>query len=340
MRILVAHPGPNFSVADVYAGWVEALRGLGCHVDVFRLDERLNFYSHALLPDPASPARVRPAVDRAGAVQLATGGLYGALYQTWPDVLLVVSALFLPTRVLDVARARGTRVVVLHTESPYEDDRQANVAEHADINLVNDPTNIDRFPAGTVYTPHAYRPDIHQPGAADSALACDLGFVGTGFPSRIQFLEQMDLAGLDVLLAGNWQALGDTSPLRPHVAHGLDECVDNSAVAAVYRSARAGINLYRREANRPELSAGWAVGPREVEMAACGLFFLRDPRGESDELFPSLPAFTSPAQASELLRWWLAHPEQRADAAATARLSIQDRTFANQAAALLRRLDR
>ena len=27
MRILVVHPGPNFSVADVHDGWVEALRG-------------------------------------------------------------------------------------------------------------------------------------------------------------------------------------------------------------------------------------------------------------------------------------------------------------------------
>ena len=29
MRWLVIQPGPSFSVADVYDGWVEALQGLG-----------------------------------------------------------------------------------------------------------------------------------------------------------------------------------------------------------------------------------------------------------------------------------------------------------------------
>jgi hypothetical protein len=83
----------------------------------------------------------------------------------------------------------------------------------------------------------------------------------------------MDLHGLDVLLAGNWHDVGKDSPIRPFVAHDPDDCLDNARAAEVYRSARVGINLYRREAQRPELSAGWSMGPREVEMAACGLFF-------------------------------------------------------------------
>lgn len=41
MRILVVHPGPNFSVADVHDGWVEALRSLGCEVASFNSDDRL-----------------------------------------------------------------------------------------------------------------------------------------------------------------------------------------------------------------------------------------------------------------------------------------------------------
>lgn len=104
----------------------------------------------------------------------------------------------------------------------------------------------------------------------------------------------------------------------------------------MYRSAKVGINLYRREQEIPGEAVGWAVGPREVEMAACGSFFLRDPRPEGDALFPSLPTFTSPGEASELLRWWLNHPDERADAAAKAREAILDRTFDQAAARLLR----
>lgn len=78
------------------------------------------------------------------------------------------------------------------------------------------------------------------------------------------------------------------------------------------------------------------MGPREVEMAACGMFFLRDPRPEGDELLSMLPTFTSPQEASERLRYWLEHPTLRQELASKAREAIADRTFSNRAAELLR----
>lgn len=271
--------------------------------------------------------------------QLAVNGLYASLYKVRPDVLFVISGFFIPTDVYQRARSYGTRVVILHTESPYEDQRQLKVAERADINLLNDPTNIEQYPDRTFYVPHAYRPSLHRPGPAVPDYVCDLAFVGTGYPSRIAFFEQMNLDGLDVLLGGNWQALPEQSPLRALVGNDIEDCVDNADGVQVYRSARCGINVYRREAEKPELSQGWAMGPREVEMAATGLFFLRDPRGEGDEALPMLPTFTSPTDASEQLRWWLAHPDERDAVAFKAREAIADRTFHNHAAALLRLLD-
>lgn len=300
----------------------------------FNLDERLTFYASARFGDRALEG---PQVQ-----ELAVNGLCAALYKVRPDALFVVSGFFVPPGLLDLARrAYGTRVVILHTESPYEDGRQLKLAAHADLNLVNDPTNLDRFRAvaPTWYMPHAYRPTIHHPGPPSEALVCDLGFVGTGYPSRIEFFEAMDLDGLDVVLGGNWQALADDSPLRKYVGHDLAACLDNAEAADLYRSARVGINLYRREAERPELAVGWAMGPREVEMAACGAFFLRDPRGEGDELLPMLPTVTGPAEASRALRWWLAHDDARQAAADLARKAVAGRTFAGHAKQLLSMLD-
>lgn len=331
----MAQPGPAFSVHDVYAGWVEALRELGQHVLEFNLGDRLTFYGSVLVD---VDGEYRPALDGHAATELAVNGLYAALYKARPDVLLVVSGFFLPPEVYKRARDAGTRVVVLHTEAPYEAHRQIGVAQHADVNLLNDPTGIEQYPRAH-YVPHAYRPSVHHPGPGLDRLRCDVGFCGTGFPSRIAFFEAMDLDGLDVALAGNWQALPDGSPLWRHVANAADECVDNTETAELYRSARLGLNLYRREAQAPELVDGWAMGPREVEMAACGLFFLRDPRPEGDELLDMLPTFTTPAEASELARWWLAHPDQRASAAGRARAALAGRTFHTHAAALLRLLD-
>lgn len=340
MRILAAHPGPSFSVHDVFVGWVEALRELGCQVAAFNLAERLTFYDAAMLETP--DGKLLKALPQEKAHELAVNGLYSALYKTKPDVLLAVSAFFYPPTLFDLARSYGTRVVLLHTESPYEDGRQIAIAAHADLNLINDPTNIDAFRkvARTEYVPHSYRPCIHHPGSGDPKLAADLAFVGTGYDSRITFFQAMHLDGLDVLLAGNWQQLTEDSPLRQFVAHEPDECLDNEQTAEVYRSAKVGMNLYRREAERPELSSGWSMGPREVEMAACGAFFLRDPRPEGDELLSMLPTITGPEDASEQLRYWLAHPDERQQLATRAREAVTGHTFTNRAAHMLRLLEK
>lgn len=338
MRWLACHPGPNFSVQDVHIGWVEALRAAGEKVAEFPLGAALTFYDHAMMRTGAT--EFRKAMSGKEAIELAVDRLAGALYKVRPQVLLLTSGFFIQHELLDLARRDGTRVVLLATEQPYETERELALAEHCDVAVLNDPTHLAAFQQVTTawYQPHSYRPSLHTPGPADPALACDMAFVGTGYPSRIAFLEAMDLDGLDVLLAGNWQQLADESPLRPFVAHDLDECLDNAQTVEVYRSASVNLNLYRREAEHHTHVGGWAVGPREVELAAVGAFFLRDPRPEGDGLFPSLPTFTSPGEAGELLRWWLAHPREREDAAAKAREAITDWTFDNAAARLLRNL--
>lgn len=340
MRWLVAHPGPQFSVADVEAGWIEALRDLGEDVYEFNLDDRLALYDSVLLEQGEGLFRKALTADQA--IQLAMNGLAAGLFKIHPHILFVVSGFFTDTDMLDQARRYGTRVVLMMTEEPYEFSRQINLAQHADLCLLNDPTNIDQYRAVTAaeYMPHAYRPRLHVPGPVVPDMVCDLAFVGTGYPSRVDFLERMNLDGLDVILGGNWQRLTDDSPLRKYVGHDIDDCIDNADVVPLYRSASASLNLYRREAEAEHLTSGWAMGPREVELAATGCFFLRDPRPEGDELFPMLPTFAGPEDAGEQLRWWLQHDGHRREAAVRAREAITDRTFRNHAAKLLRLLDR
>ncbi len=339
MRFLVAAPGPSFSVQDVYIGWCEGLRALGHTVVPFNLDARLSFFASAEF-DYEGERRKLPDES---AMQFAADSLCATLWKVRPDVLLVVSGFYVPPAIYDMARgAYGTRVVIVHTESPYEDDRQLRLASHVDINLLNDPTNIDAFSAVSraEYMPHAYRPSLHHPGEPKPDLVCDLGFVGTAYPSRVAFFEAMNLSGLDVVLGGNWAGLSVDSKLRPAVGHDLDSCLDNAEAADLYRSARCGINLYRRETTDGGRADGWAIGPREVEMAACGLFYLRESRGEGDDLLPTLPTFATPEDASEQLRWWLAHDRLREDAAEAARLAVADRTFENNARALTRIIEK
>ena len=331
MRWLACAPGPAYSVQDVHNGWVAALRGAGEKVLDYPLGDWLCFLGEALLQ--RSEHEFYRALTDEQAIEAAADRLCAALWKTRPDVLLLTSGFFLPPPLLDTTRRDGVKVVMLATEQPYE-RREIDISAHCDLVLTTDPTTLADFQCAAVHQPHSYRPTVHTPGPVIPELAADFAFVGTGYQSRIEFFEAMDLVGLDVLLAGNWKQLAEDSPLRSYVAGGLEDCLDNTKTVDVYRSAKVGINFYRREAD-DGTPRGVAVGIREVEAAACGSFFLRDPRPEGDELFPSLPVFTSPDEASDQLRWFIAHPSEREKAALKAREAIQDRTYDNAAARLL-----
>lgn len=341
MRLLAIHPGPNFSVADVFRGWLIGLQANGVEVGAYNLDARLTFFGIAHVRDPDS-GEFAKAFDEEQAAQLALDGLCSELWKYQPDVLLVVSGFFVPPNAMEMARARGTKVVLLHTESPYEDDTQIARSEHADLVLVNDPTNLERFREvnpNTHYQWHCYEPTRHYPGPGKIEHQSDFCFVGTGFPSRIKFLEQINWDGIDVALAGHWLNLDENSPLHKFLAHDINVCCDNAETADLYRGAQLAANLYRREAERLELSTGWAMGPREVELAAIGTPFLRESRPEGDDLFPFLPIFDSPAEMESQIRWHLSHPEILTDLGRRAREAVHDRTFANSVARMLRLLD-
>jgi spore maturation protein CgeB len=345
MRWLLIHPGPNFSVADVHNGWAEALRALGIHVAEYNLDQRITFYDSALIDTGIFDAEGRPAVrkamDREQALDLAANGILSACYQFWPDVIIFTSAFFTPAWILEVLRARGHKIVMLFTETPYQTGMQLEMAKYADVNLLNDPTGIEQYQAlcPSIYVPHSYRPHIHHPAPPGSAHEWDLAFIGSGFPSRVEFFGAMNLDGLKVRLAGPWMNLPADSPLRDYTDEDPEGCVDNDDTAGIYRAARTGINFYRRESEDDHAGQGWAMGPREVELAACGTWFTRDPRGEGDEVLHMLPRFTSPEEASDQIRWALAHPAEREKAAAQAREAVAGRTFEANAKRLLQLLD-
>lgn len=333
-------------------GWTEALRELGCEVANFNSDDRIQFYGHALIStgdvDDSGHPLVRRAMSDGDALRMAMQGVSHAAFSMWPDAVLFVSGFFVTPGLMALLQSRRMKVVLLTTESPYQEKMQLERAQCSDITLLNDPVNIEQYRKLGItaeYVPHAYRPGVHyprRPGTpVDTDLAADLAFIGTGFKSRIEFFERMNLDGLDVLLGGCWP-LAAKSPLRQYMGHDLEECVPNYETAEIYRNSRCGINFYRREYDEADDAATitpWAMGPREVEMAACGIFYLRDPRAEGDEVMHMLPTFSGPEDAGEQLRWWLDHEDEREQAALKAREAIADRTFTSNAKRLLELLE-
>lgn len=348
MRLLTLHPGPNFSVADVYNGWTKALKNLGVQVVGFPYDLRLNLYKVARVPVADDATETRPAFDDEGAKHLAAKALFACCYEYLPDAVVVVSGMFVPNWALDVIRARGTAVVGLLTEQPYELARELEMAEHCDLVILNDPANLARFEQITdaYYQPHSHDPDLHHPGPGRADLACDVSFCGTAYPSRLAFLDDVDWPTDDVRLAGNWKHLPEGHPFERWLVYpDRKHCMTNDETADLYRSSRASFNLYRADDETGPFGggsggAGWAMGPREVELAACGTWFARHARPEGDEVLSMLPAFTDPAGLSDALRWALTHDDARQAAANAARAAVADRTFENAARRFLPRLER
>jgi hypothetical protein len=338
MRVMVVRPGPLFSVADVHNGLVKGLRANGCEVIDFKYDDLVELFCRVVIEKEGG--RYQPAFSRNGAFEMAAEHIQGALFRVWPDVLILTSGFWVPPLFLQIMKARPQHVVAWFTESPYEDDMQANMAPAIDTVILNDPTNLDHFRSinpRSFYFPHSYDPDTHWPGNGDRTV--DVAFVGTGFQSRIDFLEQVDWSGIDLKLAGSWRELDAGSPLVPRLIHGREACILNGDTADLYRRSKASFNLYRKETSENGSADGWAMGPREVELAATQTWFAREPRPEGDSLFPMLPTFTEPAELEQQLRWALAHEAQAQQAAAKACEAIVDRTFVNSTARLLSLID-
>lgn len=320
MKILVVRPGPQFSVEDVANGWIKGLKNVGHDVYEWDLGLRLEFFQQGFLAIKGSEATMEEVALN------ATAMLEAACWEQQPDIVLIITGYYLPPQFYDLAR-RLHKVILMVTESPYEDDRHLLQAKHCDAVIVNDTRNLEKFNeiCPTFYYGHGYDPEIHKPGPGSLELISEFCFVGTGFPERIEFLEKIDWSHLIARLAGNWQALDATSPLLQLVENDIADCIDNKDAVTLYQSSLVSANLYRKQ--HTYSTDGHSCGPREIEMAACGLFFLRETRPESDSLFPMLPTFTTPQELQDGIHYWLNHPEERQKRAEKARLAVADRTF-------------
>ena len=182
-------------------------RRAGVHLQPRRPDQLLRRRSTSRPASPTSTAapRMRKAMDRQVALETAAHEILRPAFLCWPDVVLLVSAFWYPPYLLDVMRGRGMKVVLLHTESPYQDDEQLERAAHADLNLLNDPVNIAAYRGARPRRVHAARLPAARPLPAAARRRDRSGTwrsSAPGSPSGSRSSRPMDLAGLDVHLAG------------------------------------------------------------------------------------------------------------------------------------------
>jgi glycosyl transferase family 1 len=323
MKLLIVHPGASTSTADVADGLYDGLASLGVDLVRYRLDQRISRSHRWLHYNWRRTKKTHPELSRPTTADIFfQAGADALIMALWHqvDCVVVVSAMFLHPDVLVLMRRAGVRVVVLFTESPYDQEKEIAVAKLVDGCWTNERSSVDGFSAVNMrsgYLPHGWHPDRHRPGPQpgdDAMLAHEVVFVGTGFHERIAWLTAIDWTGIDLGLYGNWQHLGSRHPLRQFVREGE---IDNVKVAALYRRAKIGLNLYRTSVGwskqAPSIARAESLNPRAYELARCGAFTISTARAEVSEVFGDLvPTFETPAEASVLIRRWLNDPDGRA----------------------------
>lgn len=346
-KILIVHPGASWSTHDVCMGLDYGLRYLGARTNIYKLDVRIarsgrwlrwNWKMGGKVGDPPNPLDVQ---------YHAAVGVLERAFRLAPDWVFVVSGMYFHVDLLRYLKRAGFRVAMLFTESPYDDDAQVEVARLVDVAWTNERTSVERLRThnpNVYYLPHAYHPLVHgYVKPTDETPSHDALFIGTGFSERIAFLNQVDWGGLEPALYGYWTKLGSRAMLRKAVRGGV---VENDAASQLYQRARINLNLHRTSKgvsadDTQTITVAESLNPRVFELAACGAFFLTDPRAELADVFGDLvPTFTSPAELSAQLARWRDDPEGRRRISEACREAVQPHSWLARAETVLRELER
>jgi spore maturation protein CgeB len=350
LRTLICHPGASWATADVYYGLLHGLRAHGVECNQYRLDTRIpvsvNFLN-AEYRRRRKTDKTLPKPNQADYMYHAGVGALEMALRLRVDVVIVVSAMLMHPDIVAMMKQAGLRVVVVFTESPYDEEKEIAFAKLVDGGWTNERTSVPKFRSVNPsfgYLPHGWHPEKHYVSsrAAGDLPAHDVVFVGSGFAERITWFNSIDWTGIDLGLYGSWKDLG----LKPEVmACVRSEPIVNEQTAALYRRAKIGLNLYRtlkgwgQTAGR--ISGAESLSPRAYELAACGAFHLSEDRKEVKEVFGDLvPTFKTPTEAAALIRLWLKDDQGRARIAEQLPACVAEQSWVARAAIVLGDLQR
>ena len=355
-RLMVVHPGADWSVADVFSGMVDGLVANGVTVLPFQFANRLRVINNALSlawqergATPEERGQKPSYADSCCWVseQAVTWALRHLPQGSW---VIVVTGMYFHPDAYAMLRKAGYKIGMLLTESPYEVDKEIQYAALADKVWTNERSSVDQLREGnptTTYLQHAYNPFMHtrkNPYFLTEMAKLprhDVAFVGTGFTDRIELLEQVDWTGIDLGIYGTPWEVAEGSPLSPHIHLGV---MPNARASAMYQVTKINLNLFRwtkgfsgfgRLEDRPH-----SLNPRLYELAAMGCFTVSEYRPEVEEIFgQDIPMFGTSAELQAMLHRYLADDDARQALAARLPQHVTEHTWVHRAAQMLRELE-
>lgn len=371
-RVLLVTAGPTFAVYDVFTGLLRGLRAIGVEAYPFdtgtRVEDSVEWLRH--LSRQRGKLEDAWTAEDPSAALFHTGeqSVVRAL-ETRADAAIFITGMYVDWRIPELFHRAGIPTFLYGTESPYDDDVFLQIVPRFAVASTNDRASLPVYEdavraAGArtrvIFLPLAYDPIAHYPGAGadlELAPAHDVVFVGNVFPSREPFLRAIDWAaeGIDLGLYGDFRCMSVDSPLWPYTPRGATpedsiRHVDNRVTTALHTKAKIALNFFREERFRGEkddpetwrnpsarLTGAVSVNPRLFECAASEVFVLSQWRAELDEARwrGVVPTFRTPAEMADLVRYYLAHADERAAVAARLPDTVRGCSYDDRARAIV-----
>ncbi len=324
MRILLAYPGSAFSTYDVATGYEAALHKAGHKLQVFNYHDQLAFYQESLKFWKRENANFEPHPNMF--LVMASERLVIDVLDFVPDVMVIISGYCLHRRAFDLVYKLGVPIVLLLTESPYQDESQAVIIEkgHIDLAFTNDKSSLETLPGLRAYLPHSYNPAVHYPVEVNERYKTDVFFHGTLWPERRKLFSGLGEIGDgergSVVIGGFDPSVPDTSAAKA----AQKNLVSNEELAKWYNGTKIAINHHRTFVGTDENGdekhingTAWSLGPRAYEISACGAFQLcDDTRPELKEVFgDTIATYTDRADLEDKIGYYLNHAKEREDMA-------------------------
>jgi len=270
----------------------------------------------------------RGAVEQAY-MRFLGSGVLAAVEAEKPDLVLALAQAPLDAAVLAEIGRRG----VLRAFWFVEDHRlltywQNVIGEYDYFFAIQQGAFLDeaagRSAARVAYLPCAADPAVHRPlaltAAERAALGAPVAFLGAGYRNRrIAFRPLLDLGlkiwGTEWAGAGQVEAAVQRDGAR----------ISTEDAVRIFNATRVNLNLHSSTYVDGVDPRGDFVNPRTFELAAAGAFQLVDRRTLLPPLLrpdEEVATFTDAAELHDLVRHYLAHPEERAWLAATGRTRV------------------
>jgi len=347
MKVMTIQSGHSFSTSDVYDGLVAGLAINGVEVVQFQWEKPLRIMS-TLIGAGIQVCGVPPSQAehlRSFTSWLAAADAFNLAWDQEVDAVIVVNGILFPPSRAKQLQALNIPVVCLGTEAPYFLEVEQQLAQAYTHWFTNEKKCVGMFGDGPqFYLPHAYNPAVHVPGEIDPAKACDVAFIGGGYPERKALLGGVDWAGVHLETHGTlWHLDLEAEKGATDIGRASrysDGAIPNADTSAWHRGAKVALNLHRKMMhveNGSEIAIGSAIslGPRAYEIPAVGGFMLcDDERPELRDVYGDCAATFRAWDSDSLqkeLRWWLSHDSYREEWAAAQHAAVLPHHWGNRA---------